>query len=75
MLIHPDITYAQHEEFLERRTEYARAELQGFRDAKWAKTPPIWSSDAVEQRHYVSGFHDGKAKLIVEEAPCATTNE
>jgi len=74
MLIHSDISYQRHEEFLERRMMYARAELQGFRDARWAKVCPTWADDPVEQQHYASGFDDGKAKLL-QEAPCATTNE
>jgi|CXWL01.1.fsa_nt_gi hypothetical protein len=66
-----EMTYDEHLAFLIRQERGARAERQGFLDAKsfpqWTK-PVNFTKDEKEQRRYNLGWENGKTMLKVENA-------
>ena len=60
--------YLEHLRFLIKQEMGARAELQGFRDAKWMYKLPLYSRDRYEQDRYVNGFQDGKTIISLGKA-------
>lgn len=66
-----EMTYDEHLEFLIRQERGARAERQGFLDAKsfkdWTK-PVTFTKDEKEQARYNMGWENGKAMLTCAEA-------
>lgn len=60
------VTYDEHLEWLIRQERCARAERQGFLDAKsfpdWTK-PVVFTKDEREQQRYNLGWENGKTML------------
>lgn len=65
------VTYDEHLEWLIRQERGARAERQGFLDAKsfpdWTK-PVNFTKDEREQQRYNLGWENGKTMLKVDAA-------
>jgi len=64
------VSYDEHLGFLVKQTRGARAEQQGFLDARsfpeWTK-PVEFSAEPYEQQRYNTGFIDGRTMLLCEQ--------